>query len=94
MGDGNVAVADLDALKILRKAAEEFKLNLEQRQETLEIAASVFEGTSALTKRTLTWITVTSASIQKAIRATEELLELLDEDLRIYGIYYIYRRGV
>ena len=81
MGNGNVA--DLDELKKLRKAAEEFKLNLEERQKTLKRAASVFKGREGkLTKRTLTWITATSASIKKAIAAAEEMIKLIDADIK------------
>ena len=81
MGDGNVA--DLDELEKLRKAAVAFKTNLEERQKTLKNAASVFKRVEGkLTKRTLTWITATSASIKKAIAAAEEMIKLLDEDIK------------
>lgn len=81
MGNGNVA--DLDALEKLLKAAVAFKTNLEERQKTLKRAASVFKGREGkLTKRTLTWITATSASIKKAIAAAEEMIKLLDKDIK------------
>lgn len=81
MGDGNVA--DLDELKKLREAAATFKTNLEERQKTLKKAASVFKRAEGkLTKRTLTWITATSASIKKAIATAEEMIELLDADIK------------
>lgn len=81
MGNGNVA--DLDELKKLRDAAATFKANLEERQKTLKSAASVFKGTEGkLTKRTLTWITATSASIKKATATAEEMIKLLDADIK------------
>ena len=35
-----------------------------------------------LTKRTLIWIVTTYVSIKKAIAAAEEMIELIDKDIR------------
>ena len=81
MENGNVA--DLDELENLRKAAATFKTNLEERQKTLQGAANAFEGMEGkLTKRTLIWIVTTYVSNKKAIAAAEEMIELIDKDIR------------